>query len=662
MAADKFMRTFSSLLLLMISCSVCFAGEGDVADSLLQFSLRDIDGESVELKPSEDQRITVICFLGAECPVARLYGSRLQQLAEEFKEKNVRFIGVGSNHQDSADDLREYAESTKIQFPIVKDFQNLVADQYGAKRTPEVFVLDNKVQIQYRGRIDNEFQPGVTRSDVSQKYLRQALTELLADRPVSLPSTEPVGCLIGRVKTTEVTTEITYASEVTRILRKHCVECHQAGEIGPFALTDYDEVVGWGEMMLEVIADGRMPPWNADPEFGHFSNARRMPDTDRGVLREWVQGGMPFGEADELPSPLPQADHTWQLARKPDVVLPMGKQEFHVAADEIVEYQYYVVDPGFDEDKWVVGAQVLPGNRAVLHHCIVFIRPPDGTDFSGIGWLTAYVPGQRTLDYPPGYARKIPAGSTLVFQMHYTPTGTPEADLTQLGLIFGQDEDITHELLTIAAINDQFEIPPRASNFAVRAHRGNLPKNGELLAVAPHMHVRGKSFDLFAERNGERSKLLSIPKYDFNWQHVYAFAEPLPLKDIDRLSFEAHFDNSKGNPANPDPSLYVTWGDQTFEEMAIGFFEVAVPRHSQPQKTVARSQPRNVSDETKASAEKYAREYIRKFDLNGDGVVVRDELPESIGRFGFRKLDENSDGKLTLEDISRNYEQRRQRR
>jgi hypothetical protein len=175
------------------------------------------------------------------------------------------------------------------------------------------------------------------------------------------------------------------------------------------------------------------------------------------------------------------------------------------------------------------------------------------------------------------------------------------------------------------------------------------------------MHVRGKSFQVFAERKDKQTKILSIPHYDFNWQHVYAYAEPIPLADIDRLSFVARFDNSRDNPANPDPSAYVTWGDQTFEEMAIGFFEVAVPRDSQPKQRVANPKTRQASAETKAAAEKFARKYIQRFDRNGDGAVVRNELPDAIGRFGFSRLDANHDGQLTNDELSRHY-MRRQRK
>lgn len=624
----------------------------------LKFSTRGIDGAVVELKPDSEPRITVVCFLGAECPLARLYGPRLQKMADELSKQNVHIIGIGSNRQDSADDLKDYVASHKIRFPFVKDYGNRIADQFHAERTPEVFVLDQFLQVRYRGRIDNEFEPGVKKSEATVHDLKQAVAELLAGKPVSVPRTKAVGCIIGRRDTGEVKTEITYAKEISRVLRQHCVECHQPGEIGPFALTEYDEVVGWAEMMMEVIDNKRMPPWNADPDHGEFSNARDMPERDKQLLREWVNGGMPFGEIGQLPPPLPNSDQIWQLAGEPDLVLPMAKQPFRVPADEFVEYQYYVVDPGFEKDTWVTGAEVLPGNRSVVHHCIVFIRPPDGSDSKGIGWLTAYVPGQRIMPFPQGYGRMVPAGSRLVFQMHYTPTGTEEEDITRLGLWLGDQKSITKEVFTLMAINHDFEIPPHAKDFPVFASRDNLPENGELLAAAPHMHVRGKSFELLAETDKEKNTLLSVPVYDFNWQHLYCFKQPIPLQDIDKLSIVARFDNSSGNTANPDPTAFVTWGDQTFEEMAIGFFEVAVPRKTDSSRAhQADRDLREAGRQSPRAARKFAKDYFDRFDQNDDRIIRREELPVSIKLFGFESLDANADRQLTLDEIRRHYEQ-----
>lgn len=621
------------------------------ADEATQFQLPASDGKLISLPAENPPAFTVLCFLGAECPLAKLYAPRLQKLAETYGPKGVSFVGIDSNRQDSREDVQAYVEEHGLSFPVVKDYDNKAADHFQATRTPEVVVLDAKGGIRYRGRVDDQFQPGIARTKPTRNDLEIALKELVAGKQVSVAKTEPAGCLIGKVPQTKTPTDVTYSREVSRILKTHCVECHREGEIGPFSLTDYDEVIGWGEMMLEVIDQGRMPPWHANPKYGHFANARHMPESDKQTLREWVAGGMPFGNEKELPALYESTTSGWQLPRKPDQILVMNKTPFAVPADGVVEYQYFVVDPKFAEDKWITGAQVIPGNPAVVHHCIVFIRPPDGADSKGVGFLTGYVPGQRTAQLREGRARRVPVGSRLVFQMHYTPTGTPQSDLTKIGLLFAEESEITHEVVTLTALNRDFEIPPRHANYPVSGGTSRIPENGELLAITPHMHYRGKSFRVMADAKQDSQILLDVPYYDFNWQHIYELREPLPLDNISKLRFTAHFDNSAGNPFNPDPSRHITWGDQTWEEMAIAFFEVAYPRGEKPKPRSPRKEVAQKSPEQTREIADFVEKFFKRFDENGDGVIRRTEMPLSQQRFGFRQFDRNDDGVLDREEI-----------
>ncbi|REK25582.1 MAG: alkyl hydroperoxide reductase [Planctomycetota bacterium] len=620
------------------------------AENRLAFRLPTSSGETVVYPVEVDEGLTVVCFLGAECPLARLYGPRLQSLADQFASQGVRFIGVNSNHQDSMEDVRAYVEQHEIRFPIAKDYDHGVADRFDARRTPEVFLIDGDGAVRYRGLIDDQYRPGISRPDSAKQYLRDAIEQSLAGEPVAVGETDAVGCVIGRVRESEATCEETYCREVSRILQAHCIECHRDGEIGPFSLTDYDEVVGWGETMIETIDDGRMPPWHASPEHGDFANARLMPKSDKQALRNWVAGGMPFGDVADLPEPREFVDE-WQLAREPDAVYEMRDRPFRVPAQGVVEYQYFVVDPGFEEDVWVRGAQVIPGNRAVVHHAIVFVRPPDGSKFRGMGWVAAYVPGQRSTMLPEHYARRIPAGSLLVFQMHYTPTGTEQDDLTRVGLVFEDEEDVTHQVFTLVALDQEFEIPPHADDYAVNGRLSRIPDQGSLLAIAPHMHVRGRSFELRARYDGAETTLLEVPHYDFNWQHVYELTEPLPLDDVDDLEFTVRFDNSAHNPFNPDPSQYVTWGDQTWEEMAIAFFEIAEPRSASNEKREEEPADAAARARRQEKIDDFVEQFFRRFDADEDGVVVEDEVPLTVQRFGFRQYDDDGDGRVTDNEI-----------
>jgi peroxiredoxin len=622
------------------------------------FNLTALDGSIVTISAEKERGITVVCFLGTECPLARLYAPRLAEMARQFAPRGVRFFGIDSNCQDSAEDLHRFATEFNLPFPVAKDRDNVIADRFHAERMCEVFVLDDALSIRYHGRIDDRYRPGIARTVTTVRDdLRIALEELLAGKPVSVPETDVAGCLIGRIKQGIENAPFTYCREVARILQANCVECHQAGEIGPFALTDFDEVVGWADMMVEVIDDGRMPPWHASPEHGRFANARVMSEADRQVLRDWVAAGAPYGNAADLPPPPPPA-RKWQLSREPDQVIAMRDRPFAVPAEGTVEYQYFVVDPGFKEDKWVTGAQVIPGCRSVVHHGIVFVRPPDGQEFRGVSWLTAYVPGQRVAMLPPGYGRHVPAGSQLVFQMHYTPNGSEQSDLSRVGLLFGDEAEITHELYSQIGLEQEFEIPPHTANYTVSASPRRLPDHGTLLAVAPHMHLRGKSFRLIARRADAESILLDVPRYDFNWQHVYKFTEPLPLESIGELEFFATFDNSESNAVNPDPMQNVTWGDQTWEEMAVAFFEIAVPR----QKTSdAKTDPATTAVEVGQRDERvqqFTTEFFGRFDANADGQIHRSELPLSMEQFGLWQLDENGDGSLTRAEVTHAIDRR----
>ena len=646
-----------SLICVSIATSMCRADDSKLAEpeSVSGFRLVDSAGQAFEVASPTKTQLTVVCFLGTECPLARQYGPRLSKLADEFSSKSVRFVGVNSNSQDSPKEVADYCKEYGITFPVLKDPGNKVADQFGARYMAEAFVLDQSLTIRYRGRIDDQFQPGVSRGQPTRHDLRVAIEELLAGKPVSVSRTETTGCAIGRVRTPVANADVTFSNQVSRILNQHCVECHRPGEIGPFSLTDYDEVTGWGDTILETVETGRMPPWNADPKYGHFRNSRLMSEADKHVLRDWVKAGMPLGDKSELPAPV-EFSSGWQLSRQPDLVLKMRDRPFHVPATGTVEYQYFVVDPHFAEDQWVSASQIIPGNRQTVHHCIVFVRPPDGSNVRGVGYLTGYVPGQRSFSLPPGYARKVPAGSKFVFQMHYTPNGSEQDDLTQVGMTFVPEAEVSHEVFTLLGIDQEFEIPPNASDFPVHVNLGWFPKRAELLAIVPHMHVRGKSFQAMMRQGDTTEILLDVPRYDFNWQHVYELAKPIKLESIDKLEFTVRFDNSRKNPANPDPTQTVYWGDQTWEEMAVGFFEVAEPRdaHSEdePQQNKQKLIMKSATETREISSDqKFVDDFFKRFDKNHDGVVDAEETPLAFRSFGFPRFDANGDRTLSRQEV-----------
>lgn len=589
-----------------------------------------------------DQKYVVIAFLGTECPLAKLYGPRLAELARQFASQDVALVGINSNCQDSLTEIAAYARIHKLEFPLLKDAGNQVADQLGAVRTPEVFVLDSQRIVRYWGRIDDQYGVGYIRDEPTRSDLKVALQELLAGQPVSQPMTESVGCHIGRVKTAVADSDVTYSNQIARILQRRCVECHRSGEIAPFALQQYDEVVGWAEMIAEVVRQQRMPPWHASGQHGAFRNDRRLAEEEKELIYRWVDNGAPEGDPAQLPEPAAFTSG-WQLPREPDLVIPITEEPYRVQAEGEVRYQYFQVDPGFKEDKWISAAQLLPGNRAVVHHILAFARTPGarrlGAGGGADGFLVGYVPGLIAEPFPEGMAKRIPAGSRLVFQMHYTPIGSVQFDQSKLGLVFVDPDQVTHEVRTASAVQRRLNIPPHAENHEVTSRSRRSPDGALLLSMMPHMHLRGKSFryELIAPDNAAQV-LLDIPRYDFNWQTSYRLSEPLPLPSGAAIHCVAHFDNSEFNLSNPDPSRTVHWGDQTWEEMMIGYFDIALPRG---QGQAARS-PNRVQ----------AERLMERYDENNDGRVTRSEVPLLLRR-AFDRLDSDDDQVLTVDELEK---------
>lgn len=557
--------------LLIGSQALAAEAEGSLGRKVEEFTRRDFRGKTHALSDFSQSKLLVVAFLGCDCPLAKRYAPRLVGLAEEFEPRGVAFLGIDANCQDSMTELAAYARIHKIRFPLLKDTGNTLADAIGAERTPEVFVLDQGRVVRYRGRIDDQFLVGRQRPEPTRRDLAAALEELLADQPVSVPETAAVGCHIGRVPERKPQGEVTYSNQIARLLQNRCIACHRPGQIAPFPLTSFDEVVGWAETIREVVQEERMPPWFANPAYGHFANDARLSDEEKRSLAAWVEGGCPEGDPAQLPEPRQFTDG-WQIP-EPDQVIYVQDKPVTVQAEGVVAYQYFVVDPGFTEDRWVKAAEARPDNRSVVHHIVVFFVAP-GERLRGLnrGALIGYAPGMPPSRYPEGAALLVPAGARLVFQVHYTPNGSEQQDRSCVGLVFADPASVRERIQGGAAPNRFFEIPAGADNYEVKSeHR--FKEAVRLLTLTPHMHLRGKSFRYEAEYpDGCREILLDIPHYDFNWQLRYHLAEPKLLPAGTRLLCTAHFDNSPNNLANPDPTKPVRWGDQTWEEMMIGYF------------------------------------------------------------------------------------------
>jgi hypothetical protein len=403
----------------------------------------------------------------------------------------------------------------------------------------------------------------------------------------------------------------TYTKEVAPILQKHCQSCHRPGEAAPFSMLTYEETRPWAGAMKVAVRLKTMPPWYADPQIGHFSNDRSLSQKDIDTIVAWATAGAPKGDPKDMPAPVNFLEG-WDIP-KPDVTFQLP-QEFAVPESGMVEYQYAIVPTGFTEDKWVQAVEVRPTERSVVHHIIAYVREPgsnyfkdqtpgvffeappaktdENVDTSSLpsDFLVGYAPGQPAEILPPGEAKLIRAGSDIVFEVHYTPNGKAVMDRTKLGLVFAK-EPPKKRVQTLSASNGTFKIPPGDPNYRVDASF-EIRKPVTLASIHPHMHARGKDFEYrVVFPNGETRTILHVPQYNWHWQLWYNLTEPIDLPPGARIDCTAHFDNSANNSENPDPTKTVTWGQQSWDEMMVGFFNLVYdpkipPKDLLPEKKV----------------------------------------------------------------------------
>jgi peroxiredoxin len=604
-----------------------------VGEQVADFTLPDArTGEAVSLDEFRGKKAAVIVFTGIDCPIGDLYMPRLVRLADRFGPEGVVFLAINSNRGQTSGEIVAQADEFGLPFPTLRDEGNAVADQLLAERTCEALVLDERAVLRYRGAIDDQYGLGFAKDAPERPYLADAILAVLDGKAPDSTGTSVVGCPIEREEVRsevadlmdldvaarvnrlvaaadrvrapseqieeawqEVSPDadalidevgpVTYSKHVAPIVQAKCESCHRPGEVGPFPMTSFEEVSRRTAGIQEVVDLRRMPPWHADPRFPegrHFSNDRSLTPAERATLLAWIEQGAPEGDPSDLPEPVDYPEG-WTIG-EPDIVVTMPKP-YTIKAEGFERYQHFRIPLNFTEDVWVQAAEARPTDRSVVHHIIAYIVPPKGDDGGRDRiHLCGYAPGEMPSVYPPGTAKKIPAGSEMILELHYTPIGKVRIDQSKVGLVLAR-QPVEREAVTVGIANSRFEIPPgsgpeaveQAGNFPVRS-RFIFPRDADLIAFMPHMHLRGKAFKYeatYADGTGET--LLDVPAYDFNWQSYYELAEPIRFRAGERLDCLAHFDNSEGNPVNPDPSTPVRWGDQTWEEMMIGYVDVSFP-------------------------------------------------------------------------------------
>ncbi|MGE0132217.1 MAG: cytochrome c [Blastocatellales bacterium] len=399
---------------------------------------------------------------------------------------------------------------------------------------------------------------------------------------------------------------VTFTKDIAPIIQKNCMVCHRPGEVAPMSFTNYKEIRPWAKAIREKVVSRVMPPWFADPNHGEFSNDSRLSQKEIDTISAWVEGGAKEGDSKDLP-PNPKYTEGWQIG-KPDVVLPMTV-EYSVPAEGVIPYKYFAAPTNFTEDKYVQFAEIRQGNRRVVHHIIVTVLYPEHGKLpapgevnpseiasarrssgdrpaDSDGRLVGWAPGEAPLELRPGQAKLVKKGSTLIFQVHYVTTGEPGTDRSSIGLIFSKTP-VEKRVITAGASQSNFAIPPGDPNHEVKSEFV-FKEDSHIDSLHPHMHVRGKDFKYtLIYPDGTSKVLLSVPKWDFNWQLTYVLKEEVAAPKGSKLVCVAHYDNSLNNKFNPDPTKEVRWGSQTWEEMMIGYLDYTLDkqdlRKAQPQ-------------------------------------------------------------------------------
>ena len=570
---------FYCLLLLGLATSLSATLYGAVQPTKIgDFALLDHQGKFHQLSWYDDQKAVVIFIQGNGCPIARNGALTLETIRDDFAGQGVEFFMLNPQLQDDRDSIADEAAEFNYAFPILIDESQLVAESLGVDRTSEVFVVDPKtLQVLYRGPIDDRLGYEAQKPEAQNHYLRDALTAVLSGTAVAQGTPEAPGCLINfPARDKYQNTTISYADDIAPILMENCVSCHHDGGIGPWSMNDHKMVQGWSRMMKEVLMTRRMPPGQIDTHVGKsIKDVVEITPQELQMLVYWIDAGAPMGEGEKDPLPeLTFSDSLFALG-EPDLIYNVPAQS--IPATGLVDYRYIPVALNLDEDVWIEAIEFAPGDRKVLHHVIAYLQSPadksaggrdegDGRDDS----IGGFAPGRQADVFRDESGRLIPKGSNLLLQMHYTTSGKETVDATTVG-IYLHDKPPQYVMSGGVAGQRRFMVPPHAKEHKLEGEM-LIERDAYLYGMTPHMHFRGRYMSYSAEYpDGTSELLLSVPKYNFNWQFSYDLEEPLLLPAGTRLVAHGAMDNSAQNPFNPNPEVPVVFGLQTKHEMFFGF-------------------------------------------------------------------------------------------
>jgi len=622
--------------------------EVKVADRVDNFQLTDHTRMAHELGYFRYAPAIVIMSQTNGSKVSQTAAVELQKVADAYKAKGVLVYLMNSNLGQTREQAAAEATRLGLKLPILMDELQLVGESMGVRTDGEVFVINpaKNFEVAYHGPLDDRFlkaSPSV-KAAAKNAYVARAIDAVLAGKPVVQARVETnAGKAIAfpeRARAAEFA-NISYTSDVAPILQDKCVTCHQKGGIAPFAMDSYDVVKGFAPMIRESVRTDRMPPYFADPHIGSFNNDQALSATQTKTLIHWIEAGAPRGTgADVLKLEAGEAPEWPSYLGKPDVIVDLPA--FDVPATGIVAYQNQRVENPFKEDTWLKAISIKPGERAVLHHVVSNHVPDPKLPRARIpgGSVGSYTPGAEAQVIPEGAGAPVPAGGKLNFQMHYTTTGKAATDKTQVGFYTLKAPP---EFIKRATVIGDFalSIPAGEARHEEIAYL-TFPADAWLYTLYPHSHYRGMHVELKAKTpDGKETMLLSLPKYDFNWQRDYDPKEPILVKAGTKLIANWVYDNSVHNKANPDSTINVTWGEQSHEEMM--YFRVNY-RWADETVTNIRS---DLQDKLMDSRT------IGALDSSADNLVQINELTGTMEKFKarFADLDLDRNGGLDAKEL-----------
>ncbi len=601
------------------------------------FRLVTATGHSQDLYRYQDAPAVVIVMHGLGSPQIKAMTPALERMKSAYGAKGVAVLMLNSSGKDTRAAVLAEAKALGLTAPILMDDNQLAGDQMGATRVSEVFVIDPKSwKVVYRGAL-GEARAGAV----------AALDALLAGKAAGGAQVAATGAVInfpGRGEQARAAAQkISYSRTIAPLLEKKCVACHQEGGIAPFAMNSYATVKGFSPMIRETIRTDRMPPWDVDPKVGHFKDDKSLSPDEIKTLIRWIEAGAPRGDGPDRLAEVRHMAPEWPLG-KPDLIINIPS--YKIPASGIVDYQYPVMDNPLTEGRWLKASTARVAQRQAVHHILSGYIPPGQNRLGGManwgGSIGGYTVGMESIVQPKGIGTYVPAGGSIGYQMHYTPFGKEVLSTQQIGLYFYKDGEKPELMMRENTIVQMFiKIPPNAEAHKEVSYL-DFPHEAMLYSAVVHAHYRGTYSDLkIRYPDGTEKQLLNVPRYDFNWQRMYEFAEPIKVPAGSKLIATYIYDNSKRNAANPDPSKEVVWGDQSFEEM---FFTQL--RYRWVDETAAR--------QTTYDDDMMKTRLIGMMDANFDSKIQIDELRGDLGnaiRPRFALADANKDGGIDAKEF-----------